>query len=159
MPQPLVQMDESHFVRRCLMKTKTVVVTVLFHFAISIVSACQSAGSPGGEKEIKSTKAADMTVTLSSGSGQLKKGENEVMVAFTDASGKPVDAGAASLNFHMAAMGSMAEMNDRATFTTTGTPGKYRAQVNIEMAGTWEAQVKYQGAHGAGQVSMTVQAK
>jgi hypothetical protein len=59
----------------------------------------------------------------------------------------------------MAAMGTMAEMNDKATLTTTDTPGKYRAQVNIEMAGTWEAQVKYQGAHGSGSVSMSVQAK
>jgi len=27
------------------------------------------------------------------------------------------------------------------------------------MAGTWEAQVKYQGAHGTGQATMNVQAK
>jgi hypothetical protein len=100
-----------------------------------------------------------MSITLSSATGQLKNGENELLVTFADASGKPVDVGAATLNFHMAAMGSMAEMNDRATLTTTETPGKYRAQVNIEMAGTWEAQVKCQGAHGAGQASMTVQAK
>ena len=141
------------------MKTKTFVVTAMFLFAISIVSACQSTSSSGGEKEIKSAKSGEMTVTLSSATGQLKKGENDVMVTFSDASGKPVDAGAASLNFHMAGMGSMAEMNDHATLTTTETPGKYRAQVNIEMAGTWEAQVKHQGAHGAGQVSLTVQAK
>ena len=100
-----------------------------------------------------------MTITLSNATGELKNGENELMVTFTDASGKPVDVGASSLNFHMAAMGSMAEMNDRATLTTTEMPGKYRAHVNIEMAGTWEAQVKYQGAHGTGQVSMSVQAK
>ncbi len=141
------------------MKTKSFVGTILFLLAVSIVSACQRTDHSGAEKEIKSAKSGEMTITLSSASGQLKHGENEVMIAFTDASGKSVDVGAASLNFHMAAMGSMAEMNDRATLTTTDTPGKYRAQVNIEMAGTWEAQVKYQGAHGAGQVSMTVQAK
>jgi hypothetical protein len=77
----------------------------------------------------------------------------------SQASGKPVDVGAASLNFHMGAMGSMAEMNDSATLTATGTPGKYPAQVNIGMAGAWEAQVKYQGAHGSGQAPMSVQAK
>ena len=141
------------------MRTKTVVVTLVFLIAISFAAACRSADLSGGEKVIKSTKSGDLTVTLSSSNGELKNGENELMVTFNDASGKPVDVGAASLNFHMAAMGSMAEMNDRATLTTTDTPGKYRAQVNIEMAGTWEAQVKYQGAHGTGQVSMTVQAK
>jgi hypothetical protein len=141
------------------MKTKTIVVALSFFFAVSFTVACQNSSSSGGEKELKSTKAGEMSITLSSATGQLKNGENELMVTFADASGKPVDVGAASLNFHMAAMGSMAEMNDRATLTTTDTPGKYRAQVNIEMAGTWEAQVKYQGAHGVGQVSMTVQAK
>lgn len=141
------------------MKPKTIVVALAFLSALLFAAACRDTSSSGGDKVIKSAKSGDLTVTLSSATGQLKNGENELMVTFTDASGKLVDVGAASLNFHMAAMGSMAEMNDRATLTTTDTPGKFRAHVNIEMAGTWEAQVKYQGAHGAGQVSMSVQAK
>lgn len=140
------------------MKLK-IVVALLFLAAISLVAACRSAGTSGSDKVIKSTKSGDMTIGLSSATGELKNGENDLMITFTDASGKLVDVGAASLSFHMAAMGSMAEMNDKATLTTTDTPGKYHAQVNIEMAGTWEAQVKYQGAHGSGQVSMSVQAK
>jgi YtkA-like len=140
------------------MKLK-IVVALVFLAAVSLVAACRSAGPSGSEKVIKSTKSGDMTIGLSSATGELKNGENDLMITFTDPSGKPVDVGAASLNFHMAAMGTMAEMNDKATLTTTDTPGKYRAQVNIEMAGTWEAQVKYQGAHGSGQVSMSVQAK
>lgn len=140
------------------MKTKAVLATLAITFTFLFVTACRSAGS-SGEKVIKSAKSGEMTVTLSSPTGELKSGDNEVMVTFTDASGKPVDVGAASLNFHMAAMGSMAEMNDKGTLTTTDTPGKYRAKVNIEVAGTWEAQVKYQGAHGTGQTSMNVQAK
>ena len=141
------------------MRMKTFVVTMVFFIAASFVAACRNADLSGSEKVIKSTESGDMTIILASSSGELKNGQNELMITFTDPSGKPADVGAASLNFHMAAMGSMAEMNDRATLTTTDTPGKYRAQVNIEMAGTWEAQVKYQGARGTGQVSMTVQAK
>lgn len=140
------------------MKLK-IVVALVFLVAVSLVAACRGAGSSRGDKVIKSTKSGDMTIGLSSATGELKNGENELMVTFADASGKPIDVGAASLNFHMASMGTMAEMNDKATLTTTDTPGRYRAQVNIEMAGTWEAQVKYQGAHGTGQVSMSVQAK
>jgi len=140
------------------MKLK-IVVALVFLAAVSLVAACRGVGPSGSDKVIKSTKSGDMTVALSSATGELKNGENDLMITFADASGKPVDVGAASLNFHMAAMGSMAEMNDKATLTTTETPGKYRAQVNIEMAGTWEAQVKYQGQRGAGQVSMSVQAK
>ncbi len=140
------------------MKPKVVVALVLLA-AVSFIVACRGAGPSEGGKIIKSTKSGDLTVALSSSTGELNNGENDLMITFTDPSGKPIEVGAASLNFHMAAMGTMAEMNDKATLTTTGAPGKYRAQVNIEMAGTWEAQVKYQGAHGVGQVSMSVQAK
>jgi len=140
------------------MKTKAVLATLAITLTFLFVAACRGAGS-SSEKIIKSAKSGDMTVTLASATGELKNGENELMVTFTDVAGKPVDVGAASLNFHMATMGSMAEMNDRGTLTTTETPGKYRAMVNIEMAGTWEAQVKYQGAHGTGQATMNVQAK
>jgi hypothetical protein len=141
------------------MNAKSVVTMTLAITLALIVTACSKSGSSGENKVIKSAKASDMTVTLSSSMGELKKGDNELMLTFTDVSGKPVDVGAASLNFHMAAMGTMAEMNDKATLTTTETPGKYRAQVHVGMKGTLEAQVKYQGAHGSGQTSMTVQAK
>lgn len=140
------------------MKLK-IVVALVFLAAVLFAAACHGASSSGSDKVIKSAKSSEMTVTLSSATGELKSGENELMVSFSDASGKPVDVGAASLNFHMAGMGTMAEMNDKGTLTTTETPGKYHAQVNVEMAGTWEAQVKYQGQHGTGQVSISVQAK
>ena len=141
------------------MKTKTVLAAVILTLAVLLAGACRSAAPSGGERVLKSAKSGEMTVNLVSPTGELKSGDNEVLLTFTDAAGKPVDVGAASLNFHMAGMGTMAEMNDRATLTTTETPGKYRARVHIGMAGTWEAQVKYQGSHGTGQVNMNVQAK
>lgn len=134
-------------------------ITGILIIALTVMAACSKPNSSGTETTIKSAKAGEMTVTLSNASGNLKHGENDLMITFTDAAGQPVDVGAASLTFHMAAMGSMAEMNDKAALTTTEIPGKYRAQANIQMAGTWEAQIKYQGAHGTGQTSMTVQAK
>src|SRR5262245_10346092 len=125
--------------------------------ASGIVVGCNPA--TGEEKTIKSTKSGDITVTLSSTSSEVKRGDNELFISFTDSAGNPIDVGSASLNFHMAAMGSMAEMNSGAQLTTTETPGKYRGRVNIEMSGTWEAQVAYQGSHGTGQAEMTVTAK
>ena len=136
-------------------KTSTIKAFAIFTIAL-ITAAC---GGDPGSKVIKSTKAGDLTVTLMSASGDLRNGENELVLSFTDASGNPVDAGAASLNFHMPAMGTMAEMNGRATLTTTESPGRYRAQVDIEMKGTWEAQIKYEGPRGSGQANMSVTAK
>jgi YtkA-like len=140
------------------MKAKLIVAVAILSIAALFVAACHGVNS-SSEKVIKSVKSGELTITLSNSTGELKNGENDLMITFFDTAGKPVDVGAASLNFHMAAMGSMAEMNDRATLTTTETPGKYRAQVNIEMAGSWEAQVKYQGQRGTGREAMTVQAK
>ena len=123
-----------------------------------IVNACKT-GSATNYQPIRSVKAGEMTVTLASPSGQLRRGENDLTLLFVDASGNAVDVGAASLNFHMGAMGTMAEMNDRASLTTTEKPGQYAAKVNIQMSGTWEAQIAYQGGHGTGQATMNVQVK
>lgn len=139
------------------MRVKLIITGVMIAAAALLIIAC--GGGAAVEKTIKSTTAGELTVTLASATGELKNGENELMLSFANSSGQLVDVGAASLRFHMPAMASMAEMNSAATLTTTDTPGKYRAQVNIEMAGTWEAIVKYEGPQGTGQGSVTVIAR
>jgi hypothetical protein len=142
------------------MRPKGIVTIVAFALIAVMLAACnRGTGTSSSEKVIKSTQAGNLTVTLSSSTGELKSGENDLILSFTDSSGKPVDVGAVSLKFHMPAMGSMAEMNDAATLTTTNTPGKYHAKVEIEVDGTWEASINYQGPQGTGQARMTVQAK
>ena len=108
---------------------------------------------------IKIVTVDNLTATLSSSTGQLKKGDQEVMLSFTDSSGKPVDVGAVSLNFHMPQMSAMAAMNDATTFTTTSTPGVYRGKVNIEVAGEWQAQLAYEGPAGKGKTTFSVTAR
>ena len=99
--------------------------------------------SSGDDRKVIKTAPIgnNVTATLSNDTGKLKNGEQEIFLAFTDASGNPVDVGAASLNFFMPAMGSMAVMNDPATLTTTSTPGLYKGKVKIEMPGEWQAQI------------------
>src|SRR5687767_13976455 len=58
-------------------------------------------------KNISSAKAGDLTVALVSATGELKSGENDLILSFADASNQPVEVGDPSLKFHMAAMGSM----------------------------------------------------
>lgn len=132
--------------------------TILFSLII-LAAACGDSSSGGDRKVIKSgTIGNNVTATLSNDTGKLKNGEQEIYLAFTDASGKPVETSAASLNFHMPAMGSMAVMNDPATLTTTSTPGLYKGKVNIEMPGEWQAQISYEGASGGGKTSIPVTA-
>jgi hypothetical protein len=125
-----------------------------------LVAACGSkTSSVDTGKVIKSAPIGNLTVTLSSSSGQIKHGGDEFFITFKDPSGKPVDVGAAALTFHMPQMGSMQAMNDSATLTTTDAPGVYRAKANLETAGEWQAQVSYEGPAGKGQTSFSVTAQ
>lgn len=144
------------------MKKPIVTIAIVLGLTVIIASACGSKAGTGvisTGKLIKAVPVGNLTATLSSGSGALKRGDQELMLAFTDASGKPIDVGAVSLNFHMPAMGAMAAMNDPVTFTTTGTPGIYRGKVNIGMAGESQAQLAFEGPAGTGKTTFSVLAQ
>jgi nitrogen fixation protein FixH len=138
---------------------KTFIVATVFALLV-VTAACGSktdSTAPSG-KAIATIRVNDLTATLSNATGQLKVGDQEVTLTFTDSSSKPVDVGAVSLNFHMPAMGSMAAMNDAVTFTTTSTPGMYDGKVNVEMAGEWQGQLAYEGSAGKGKGTFSVTA-
>ena len=145
------------------MKKSLIVIAIALGVVLVIAAACGSktgtktSGSnvPTG-KVIKTVPVGNLTATLSNDSGVLKRGNQELTISFTDASGKLVDVGAMSLNFHMDQMGTMAAMNDSATFTTTSTPGVFRGKVNIEVGGEWQAQLAYEGPAGQGKTTFSV---
>ena len=140
---------------------KLVVLSVL-SIIVAISVACGGAGTAGDDtgKVIKSGPAGNnLTATLSSSDGVLRKGKQNFTLKFADASGKPVDVGSASLNFHMPAMGTMATMNSAATLTTTSTPGVYSASADLEMSGEWQAQIAYQGPAGTGKANLPISAQ
>ncbi len=136
--------------------SKCILAFSLLAVLLFAVACGSKASSVDTGKVIKTTPIGNLTVTLSSPSGQIKHGADEFFVTFKDSSGKPVDVGAAALTFHMPQMASMPVMNDPATLTTTDTPGAYRAKANIEMAGEWQAQVSFEGPAGKGQTSFSV---
>jgi len=145
------------------MKKSVLAIAFLSIVALIIAAACGSKTAsnvsvPSG-KTIKSVTVANLTATLSNSTGQLKPGDQEVLLVFTDPSGKPVDISAMSLNFHMDQMGTMAAMNDSVTFTTTSSPGVCRGKVNIEVAGEWQGQLAFEGPAGSGKTTFTVTAQ
>jgi len=140
------------------MKKNTIIATILLLSLGLLSAACGGGGTASGMKKIADLKINDgLTITLSNADGKLKNGEQDLMLAFTDGAGKPVEISAASLNFMMPAMGSMAEMNDAATLSTTGTAGEFKGKVNIQMAGEWIAQISYEGKE-TGKTTMKVTA-
>lgn len=145
------------------MKKFVILIAIALAVVVVIAAACGSKTGTDGNistgKVIKAAPMEQLTATLSNDSGVLKHGNQELMLSFTDASGKPVDVGGVSLNFYMPQMGSMAAMNDSVTFTTTNTPGVYRGKVNIEGGGEWQAQLAYEGAAGKGKTTFGVTAQ
>ncbi len=144
------------------MKKSVILITLALIFAIA--AACGSkTGTDGSSaptgKVIKAVPVENLTATLANDSGVLKHGNQELTLSFTDASGKTVDVGAVSLNFHMPQMSSMAAMNDSVTFTTTNAPGVYRGKVNIESGGEWQGQLSYEGPAGKGKTTFSVTAQ
>ena len=142
------------------MKLTHVLTFLLLSITAIIATACGSAASPSETRAIKSGPASNnLTATISNASGVLKKGKQDFTLSFTDASGKTVDVGAASLNFFMPAMGSMAAMNNPATIKTSGTPGVYVCTVDLEMSGEWQAQITYEGPAGKGRATLPITAQ
>ncbi len=137
---------------------------LIIAIAVALLAVMAACGSKSGStvqagKPIASVSVNNLIATLSNSTGQLKQGQQEVMLAFTDSSGKPVEVGAVSLNFHMPAMGGMAAMNDAVTFTTTSTPGVYSGKVTVTMAGEWQGQLAYEGSAGTGKATFSVTAR
>ena len=140
---------------------KLTVLTLIALFAV-FAAACGSAGTgdAAAGKMIKSGPAGNnLTATLASKDGVLRKGKQDFTLTFADASGKPVDVGAVALNFHMPAMGTMAVMNNPATFTTSNTPGVFNGKTDLEMSGEWQAQITYDGPGGKGKANLPITAQ
>jgi ABC-type glycerol-3-phosphate transport system substrate-binding protein len=120
-----------------------------------LIAACGQSATTG--KTITSSDAGNgLTVTLASADGVLRDGKNEFTITFADSTGKPVEVGAAAVNFHMPAMGTMPVMNDAATLTTSGTGGVYTGTVKLQMSGDWQTQVIYEGSAGKGRVNLPI---
>jgi hypothetical protein len=146
--------------KESIMNNKFIAIIAIAAFALLTFSCSTGGNSAATGKPIKSGPAGNnLTVTISSPDGVLRDGKQDLTLTFADASGKPVDVGSASLNFFMPAMGTMAAMNSAATLTTTGSPGVYKAAVDIEHAGEWQAQVAYEGPAGKGKGNIAVTAQ
>jgi hypothetical protein len=141
------------------MKQTSIVIALGMILGLTFL-ACGTKSNPAVStgQTIKSVPIGSLTATLSNESGALNHGDQEVMLSFTEAAGKPVDVGAVSLNFHMPQMGSMAAMTDSVTLTTTNTPGVYRGKVHIEVPGEWQGQIAYEGPAGKGKATFSVNA-
>jgi Cu(I)/Ag(I) efflux system membrane protein CusA/SilA len=103
-------------------------------------------------------RVKDLTVNFFHPKGHLQNAMNDVLIEFSDStSGQLVDVGTVKFDLDMNMPGMV--MHSGATIEPTGTPGRYRAKVKPDMGGDWKASLHYQGPHGEGSTSFSVNVK
>lgn len=100
-------------------------------------------------------KVKDLTVNFIHPKGHLEKAMNVILIELRDStSGELVDVGTVKFDLDMNMPGMV--MHSGATIKPTSTPGQYRAQVKPDMGGDWTATLHYEGPHGNGNASFSV---
>jgi hypothetical protein len=158
-PRPFVPpaLVPSHRVRRHLPR---IIATTLI--AIGLIYGASFVWHKAPARKITSPPFAteavnDLTVKLMAPAGQLRKGDNDVLIEFRDSGGQLVDVGNVNFTIDMNMPGIV--MHAGGPAQKTGTAGPYRAKVRADMAGDWSATVSYQGPEGHGQSTFLINVK
>ncbi len=125
-----------------------------------LVVACGSATkteTPTQEqagKEIASQKSGDLVITLQNEAGELKQGQNQFVINFRSAAGKPVDVGTVTVGSSMGMPG-MAPMVTPIELKSAGRTGAYEVAGDFAMSGAWMFDVRWNGPAGQGSTSFS----
>jgi len=125
----------------------------LLVFALSVVFALTGCG--GNKVDVSSLKPAatktvgKITVTLLNKTGELKQGQNDFVVEFTDDQGQPADVGDVQIGSSMS-MPSMTPMSGDSGVTETNQTGVYKVMSNFAMSGSWHFTLSWNGPAGRG---------
>jgi Cu(I)/Ag(I) efflux system membrane protein CusA/SilA len=98
-----------------------------------------------------------LTVNFIHPQGQLRRGDNEIVIEFRNAQGQLVDVGNVNLKLDMNMPGM--QMHSGATVEHTRMPGQYLAKIKIDMSGDWNAKLFFQGSYGQGQATFNINVK
>jgi hypothetical protein len=114
-------------------------------FAAALLIVVSLSATAADLKPIRTHKAKDITVTLSSESGQWIPGKNSFVLELAK-DGKPVEGGKVTLSTSMAMPG-MAPMVAGATLRPDG-PGRYRGTIDFPDRGERQVTVAWDGPAG-----------
>ena len=113
-------------------------------------AACRGAES-AKMAELQRVKAGETDVVLLSAHDGLRHGKDAFVIEFKASNGNFVDVGVvrASANMPMPGMPMFGSID----VTRTDVPGRYAADSQFDMAGTWRMTVEWDGPAGRGSVS------
>ena len=121
---------------------------------IVLVSAVAGCGGEAARlTELQNVRSGALDVVLLSPREALRHGKDDFVVEFRSADRKLVDAGdvRATATMPMAGM----PMFGSIAVKRTDTPGRYRADGEFPMAGTWRVGIEFDGPAGKGSVTFT----
>ena len=101
----------------------------------------------GNVKQIEQKRAGDYLITLSSESGSLKQGSNNLTIEFRKRD-QLADPGNVEVKPIMEMKG-MGPMLANTKATPSGTPGRYNVTTDLSMAGPWKFMVTFSGGETA----------
>jgi hypothetical protein len=144
----------SHRVRHHLPR---IIATILI--AIGLIYGASFVWHIASARKITSPPFAtqtvnDLTVKLMAPEGQLRKGDNNVLIEFRDSDGELVDVGDVNFKIDMNMPGMV--MRGGGPAQKTGTAGQYRTNVKADMSGDWNAKISFKGRRGEGQTNFAV---
>ncbi len=114
----------------------------LLVFLALLATAC----GPDVEPTVVRSEGVEIRASVDPESARV--GKNQLVIELRDADGRPVEDADLDVEVFMHAMGAMPAMGGAAEVAETGD-GRYRADFELEMGGTWQVSVKAKPPAGA----------
>ena len=116
----------------------------------AMVAAAGCGGGSAGLTELQRVRSGGLDVVVLSPRGGLRHGKDDFVIEFRSEDGSLVDVGAVRANASMPMPGM--PMFGSVTVQRADVPGRYRAEGDFGMAGTWRLNIEWDGPKGKGSV-------
>jgi len=121
-----------------------------------VVIGSGASGCRGGTArltELQKVRSGALDVVLLSPREALRHGKDDFVIEFRASDGKLVDVGVVKASASMSMSG--VPMLGSVAVERTDVPGRYRADGDFSMAGTWRVAIEWDGPAGKGSVSFS----
>ena len=127
------------------------VVAICGWLVVAIVTGC--GGGSAALTELQRVRSGTLDVVVLSPRDALRHGKDDFVIEFKSADGNLVDVGdvRASASMPMPGM----PMFGSVTVQRADVPGRYRAEGDFGMAGTWRLNIEWDGPKGKGSVAFS----
>jgi hypothetical protein len=103
--------------------------------------------------ELQRVRSGTIEVVVLSPRDALRHGKDDFVLEFKSADGSLVDVGDVRASANMSMSGT--PMLSSITVQRTDVPGRYRAEGEFSMAGTWRLNIEWDGPQGKGSVGFS----